>query len=230
MDEELFLDRTTPMKPNASLLIAAVLVAFASCKPGDGPKPVDNGTQVSKPAVPTADWRMADSVIKCMGDVEGRTVADLFAGDGYYTFELLDAGARVIAIETDPALVSAIQAKAAEKGIGPDRLQTRLVTVGEPGIAPGEVDHALCTTVYLNISDRQSFFTRVHAGMKPSGQLIVVDFLQEQTPMGPPMELRVDINQVMDELQPCGFSDIISNTKKIPHRFVIQALELGMPE
>ena len=46
-----------------------------------GPKPVDDGTQVSKPAVPTADWRMADSVIKCMGDVEGRTVADLLNVD-----------------------------------------------------------------------------------------------------------------------------------------------------
>ncbi len=218
------------MKPNASLLFAISLIAFASCKPGDGPKPVDGGQQVSKPAMPTADWRMADSVIKFMGDVEGRTIADLFAGDGYYTFELLDAGARVIAVETDPALISAIQAKAAEKGIGPDRLQTRLVTAGDPGVASGEVDHALCTTVYLNISDRQSFFTRVHAALKPSGQLVVVDFLQEQTPMGPPMELRVAIDQVMDELQPCGFSDIISNTKKIPHRFVIQALELGQPE
>ncbi|MBK9288747.1 MAG: class I SAM-dependent methyltransferase [Flavobacteriales bacterium] len=218
------------MKPNVALLLVACIVAFASCTPGEGPQPVDDGQQANRPAVPTADWRMADSVIKFMGDVEGRTVADLFAGDGYYTFELLDAGARVIAIESDPALISAIQAKAAEKGIGPDRLQTRLVATGDPGITPGEVDHALCTTVYVNITDRQHFFTQVHAGLKPAGQLVVVDFLQEQTPMGPPMELRVDINQVMDELQPCGFSDIISNTKKIPHRFVIQALELGMPE
>ena len=218
------------MKPSATPLITAILVAFTSCTPGDGPTPADQTQQVSKPAVPVADWRMADSVIKFMGDVEGRTVADLFAGDGYYTFELLDAGAKVIAIESDQTLISAIQAKAAEKGIGPDRLQTRLVTVGDAGVTAGEVDHALCTTVYLNITDRQGFFTRVHQGLKPAGQLIVVDFLQEQTPMGPPMEMRVDINQVMDELQPCGFSDLISNTKKIPHRFVIQALELGMPE
>ncbi|MBK8613631.1 MAG: hypothetical protein IPN85_09045 [Flavobacteriales bacterium] len=76
---------------------------------------------------------------------------------------------------SDPASISAIQAKAAEKGIGPDRLQTRLVATGDPGITPGEVDHALCTTVYVNITDRQHFFTQVHAGLKPAGQLVVVD-------------------------------------------------------
>jgi hypothetical protein len=87
------------------------------------------------------------------------------------------------------------------------------------------VDRALCTRTYLSIQDRVAFFSRVKAGLAAKGQLIIVDYLQEQTPMGPPMELRVNVEQIMDELEPCGFTDIGGYTKKIPYRFIVQAMD-----
>jgi hypothetical protein len=186
-------------------------------------------TPASSPAAPApvldAGQQDADTLFRVMGGVSGKTVADLFADDGAYTFKLLAAGARVIAIGTEPSSLANVEKKARELGYGPDKLIIRQVQEGDPGIAPGEVDRALCTRTYLSIQDRVAFFSRVKAGLAAKGQLIIVDYLQEQTPMGPPMELRVNVEQIMDELEPCGFTDIGGYTKKIPYRFIVQAMD-----
>jgi len=212
----------------AASLLSLSLTLVASC----GEKATSTTVTPTPPAVTSApppvvdtDRQLTDTLFTVMGGVSGKTVADLFAGDGSYTFRLLEAGARVIAIETDQAALKAIEAKAQELGFGPDKLITRLVKDGDPGITTGEVDRALCTRTFLTIQDRVVFFSRVKAGLAAKGQLIIVDFLQEQTPMGPPMELRVNVEQIMDELEPCGFTDIGGYTKKIPYRFIVQAME-----
>ncbi len=174
------------------------------------------------------DWRHTDSLLALMGDLQGRRVADLFAGDGYYTLELLKAGAMVIAIDNDQATLDKVAALAASSGFGPDRLITRVVPSGRSGLSPGEVDRALCTRTFLTIPDaeRIPYFSQVHEALGPDGQLFLVEFMQVQSPMGPPMEMRVNETQVMDELSPAGFTDVISYSQKLPYRFVIQAMEL----
>jgi hypothetical protein len=212
--------------PVTSLFLA--LTGLVACTtptpPTAAPAPV--ASTPSNPAPSGApEWLATDTLFAVMGGVKDLTVADLFAGDGTYTLRLLDAGARVIAIDTDAAALEALAAQARQRGFGPDRLTTRVTTPGVPGITPGEVDRALCTRTFLTIQDRIPFFTAVKAGLRPKGQLIIVDFLPEQTPMGPPVDLRVTVEQVMDELEPCGFTDIGGYSKKIPYRFIIQAME-----
>ncbi len=213
--------------------IAAPLLAFGllalGCTGPSNPttdRPAQgSGSSGSGATAAAPDWHATDSLFAVMGGVQGRVVADLFAGDGYYTLKLLEAGAKVVAIDTDPAALQALEAKAKEKGYGPDKLIVRTTTEGNPGLLVGEVDRALCTKPFLTIQDRVPFFSAVKAGLAPKGQLIIVDFLQEQTPMGPPMDLRVPLEQVMDELEPCGFTDIGGYSKKLPYRFIIQAME-----
>jgi len=178
-----------------------------------------------------ADWRRTDTLLAMFGDLRGRRVADLFAGDGHYTLALLNAGATVFAMENDQARLDALVEKAKVAGYGPDRLIVRLVSEGDPGIRPGEVDRALCTRTYstIPVAERIPYFTRVHEALGHEGQLFVVEYLPVQTPMGPPLEQRVSESVIMDELGPAGFSDVISWSQKLPYRYVIQAMELAAP-
>lgn len=206
-------------------LVLAGLVACTSPTPPAAERTPVTGAQPAPAPAAGPEWLATDTLFAVMGGVKDLVVADLFAGDGTYSLKLLEAGARVIAIDTDAGSLQALAAQASQRGFGPDRLTTRVTTPGVPGITPGEVDRALCTRTFLTIQDRVPFFTAVKAGLRPKGQLIIVDFLPEQTPMGPPMDLRVTVEQVMDELEPCGFTDIGGYTKKIPYRFIIQAME-----
>ena len=50
-------------------------------------------------------WQKPDLVIQQLGDVEGKTVADLGAGTGYFSRRIAYKGARVIAIDIDPLAI-----------------------------------------------------------------------------------------------------------------------------
>ncbi len=212
------------------LLISVSIVAISACTHdqahGDGTS-VNSGNSTSTPPPSRTpdDWHATDSLFKVMGGVNGKIVADLFVGDGYYTRKLLEAGARVIAMDDDPRNVEALSKWKTEAGIGDDRLLIRSSTPGAPNLNLAEVDMALCTRSFISIPDRSSYFMKVKASIKPPCMLFIVDFLPEQTPEGPPMDQRVSDEQVMDAMEPVGFTDIGGYTRKLPYRFVVQAMD-----
>lgn len=180
--------------------------------------------QPAAPANATADdWHNTDTLFTIMGGVQGKVVADLFAGDGYYTWKLIDAGARVIAIDDDAGSIAALEQEKKARGIGDDRLLLRVTPAGTPGLLANEADMALCTRPYLTINDRQAFFTQVRQGLKPPRRVFIVDFLAEQTPVGPPMDQRAGQEMVMGEMSTFGFTDIGAYSKTLPYRFVLFA-------
>lgn len=175
------------------------------------------------PARTPDDWHMVDTLFATMGGVNGRMVADLFVGDGYYTMKLLEAGARVIAMDDDPNNLAALEARKKAMGICDERLVIRQATPGAPNLAANEVDIALCTRELLTIPDQAAYFRKLLPCIRSPHNLFVVNFLPEQTPMGPPMEQRMDEIAAMDIVGPGGFSDIGTYSKKLPYRFLMQA-------
>ena len=69
-------------------------------------------------------WQKPDLVIDQLGNVNGKVVADLGAGTGYFSRRIAYKGAKVIAIDIDP---QAIQWMQAQKSRFPIELQERLV-------------------------------------------------------------------------------------------------------
>ena len=219
------------------LLLASFLFVCSSCedKPGNNPSTTSGSASsangagtTSTPGCPPArtpdDWHTVDSLFVAMGGVNGKTVADLFVGDGYYTMKLLEAGAKVIAMDDDPRNIEALQAKKAEMGICDERLVIRNGTAGAPNLSVNEVDIALCTRQLLSIPDAVGYFTKVRSCIRYPSNLFVVQFLPEQTPVGPPLDQRLPEDRVMDAMEPCGFTDIGSYSKKMPYRYMVHAL------
>ena len=212
---------------NSVIFAAALVLALASCGGDQGNSTTSTaaGTQPATKQAPTDrdQWQAAGEIMTSMGGVGGKTVADLFAGDGYMTFKLIDAGANVIAIDTDPKALEAIEARKKAAGLGDDRLRTRLTQTGEPGITMEEADAALCMHKWMEIQDRTTFFTKVRAGLKKPKLVGIVEFLPEPTPVGPPIEQRVTPDEVMSGLEQPGFTDVTGLTKKAPYQFIVVA-------
>ncbi|MEO8734720.1 MAG: hypothetical protein ABI373_10350 [Flavobacteriales bacterium] len=170
-----------------------------------------------------ASWRMGDSVLALMGDLHGRTVADLFAGDGYYTWKLLDAGARVLAMDDDTSHVATLLAAKKAKGISDDRLLIRLSSTGRPVLLPAEADMALITRELSTIPDRDAWFKQVQRGLRGHKPTYVVNFLPQPSPIGPPAGQRMDYNSAADVLTAVGYTDISILYRKIPYRYILFA-------
>ncbi len=167
------------------------------------------------------DRGSGDSLLTVMGSVQGKVVADMFAGNGYYTWHLMGAGARVLAIDVDPANIAALEARKKAEGIGDDRLLIRLTTPGVTGLMPNEVDMALITREYSQLGDRQAWFAQLMAGVRDPHTFFLVNYVPQQTPEGPPLSQRMDFNTVADEVTEFGYGDVGIMYKKMPYRFIL---------
>lgn len=169
----------------------------------------------------TDDWRAGDSLMAILGPLQGKVVADMFAGDGYYTWKLLNAGARVLALDDNPDNIAALEARKKSAGIGDDRLLIRLTQPGVPGLLPDEVDLALITREYSQLGNRPAWFAQLMKGVRAPRTFFLVNFLPAQSPVGPPLSQRMQYNTVMDELTAFGYWDTGVFYKSLPYRYVL---------
>ena len=199
---------------------------FSSCSdPGTSNKtttaPPD--TVASSVQTDTNDWRSGDSLFTVLGPLDGKVVADMFAGDGYYTWKMLGAGARVLALDDDPANIAALEARKKAANIGDDRLIIRQTTPGITGLMPDEVDIALVTREFSTLGDRKAWFTQLLKGVRSPRTVYIVNFLPQQSPVGPPLSQRMAYNTVLDELNEFGFDDVGVYYRKMPYRYIVFA-------
>ncbi|HRN36034.1 MAG TPA: hypothetical protein PLV70_08235 [Flavobacteriales bacterium] len=193
----------------------------AGCQgPSTGASTDPGTTQAIRP-FDAGDARMGDSLIKAMGPLAGKVVADLYADDGYYTWKLLGAGARVLAMEDDPAQAAALEARKKSEGIGDDRLLVRLVPAGTVGLLPGEADLALVTREYSTLGDRGAWIKELMAGIKEPHLFYLVNYLPVPSPSGPPLSQRMEFDRVADELMTFGVDDVGILYKTLPDRYIL---------
>lgn len=209
------------------------LLALAACTGGDAKTgsvpasvPASAGAVVAAQQGDDQEWRNVDTAWALIQGVAGRTVADLAAGDGYYTWRLLAAGAKVIAVDEDPANLAAIEARKAELGIGDDRLRTRLAAPGSTGLGANEADLAFIVQPYGTILNRANYFREVRSVIRAPHQVMIINYLQGSERNELPAEQRANEMHVMDELGSFGYADVVSMSKLLPERYMVVAQDL----
>lgn len=169
-------------------------------------------------------WQKPDLVIQELGDVEGKVVADIGAGTGYFSRRIAYKGAKVIAIDIDP---KAIQWMEEQKARFPIELQDRLVIrqaePDDPKLKAQEVDLVLLVNTYSYIANRVPYFTRLKEAIRPGGDVIIIDFKKKETPFGPAIEERVDVSDVEKELKEAGYTLLKIDQESLEYQYIIKA-------
>lgn len=173
------------------------------------------------------EWQQPEKVFKMMGDISGKTLMEIGAGTGYFSFKAVAKGARVIAADIDERFLNFIQEKRDKQSITPSAMEVRQIPEDSPGMRPDEVDIVYMVNVYHHIENRAEYFARLLANLKPGGQLMIVDFKKEDTPHGPPAEMRISSSDVQKELFQAGFQAISINDKTLPEQYVVQAYKVS---
>lgn len=221
----------------ASLLLAACSseTPTATIPEPTTPAQPEATTPSSYQAPNTAErdsWQKPQEVFLLMGnDLRNRTIADLAAGDGYFTFKLIEVGANVIAISDDPAQLAAIEARKKEMKLSDERLRTRLGSASDPMLAPNEVDACLLVHSYTRIPDKKSYLVKVYEGTKMPKPLFLLEWLNTETPIGPPMTDRMSSERIMDDIGLAGYTDVGTYSAKIPHQaFIFASHQTGIAD
>lgn len=166
-----------------------------------------------------AKWQKPELVIEKLGDINGKTIADIGAGTGYFSRRLAQKGANVLALDVDSLFLDYIDKNSADSL----SIETRRVPFDSPLLDSAEVDAVVIIDTYHHIENRHAYFRDVWRGMKAGGQLMVVDFKKEKTPEGPPVEMRIQGFKVMRELQDAGFIKVVIDVQTLENQYIITA-------
>lgn len=169
------------------------------------------------------NWQRPDAVLALMGDLTNKTVADIGAGTGYFSFRIAPKAAKTLAIDIDERFLKYIANKHKTQYADTLRLVTRLSQPNNPGLQPKEVDVVIVVNVYHHIDARTEYFRLVAQGLKAGGKLYIVDFKKGDYPMGPPDRLKIDVPQIRKELQAAGFARVQQASIDLPYQFVLVA-------
>jgi SAM-dependent methyltransferase len=170
------------------------------------------------------NWQNPDKVIEKMGDLEGKTVADIGVGTGYFAFRLVRRGAKVIGIDIEEKFLEYIENRKSDlPGSLSENITTRLTVPDDPNLRPNEVDWVLIVNTYYILDNRISYLRKIREGLKPGGKLIVVDYKSGDLPVGPNEEEKIQANDAVAEMERAGFRNINKDLNSLQYQYIIVA-------
>ncbi len=169
-----------------------------------------------------AEWQKPKETIANLGPLKGKTVADIGAGTGYFSFPIAQQAKKVIAIDIDQRFLDYIAQKKQTQKVGAN-IEPRLTKPDAPGLKRGEADMVLIVDTYHHIEGRIGYFKKLKKCLRKDGVLVVIDFKKMKTPMGPPVEMRVAEDEVEAELRSAGFTIVSVEKDLLPYQYMIKA-------
>lgn len=122
------------------------------------------------------DRREAITVMDEAGVAQGMTVADIGAGEGYYTVRLaarVGAGGRVLANDIDEAALRRLGNRVERERLG--NVSIVLGAPDDPKLPADSFDRIFLVHMYHEVAEPYAFLWRMRPALRRGGQVIVVD-------------------------------------------------------
>ncbi len=107
---------------------------------------------------------------------KGMTVADIGAGEGYYTTRLAErvgSRGRVLAQDIDPAVLERLGARVQRERL--DNVSIKQGSEDDPNLPEDSFDRVFLVHMYHEVTEPYAFLWRLRPALKNDGQVVVVD-------------------------------------------------------
>nr|WP_294847596.1 methyltransferase domain-containing protein [uncultured Sphingomonas sp.] len=131
----------------------------------------------------------AEEVMRLAGIVPGMSVADIGAGEGYYTVRLapiVGLSGRVLAQDIVPETRDRLAQRVSRENL--DNVTVRLGKPADPLLPPRSFDRIFMVHMYHEVTEPYEFLWHLRDALKPDGQVIVVDAYRSEKRHGMPLE------------------------------------------
>ena len=148
-------------------------------------------------------WQKPDEVVRALALAPNASVADIGAGTGYFAVRLARAvpQGRVHGVDLEPDMVRYLNHRAMHENL--PNLSSNVAAPDDPKLSEA-VDLALFVDVYHHIGSRERYFGNLRAALRPGGRIAIIDF-KPDSPVGPPSQHRVSVEQIKAEMQRAGY-------------------------
>lgn len=143
-----------------------------------------------------------DGVLGGVGLVGGERVLDAGCGGGFWSLVFSHAvgdEGLVFSVDVKDASIKSLMGKVIEGGV----LNVKPViasVAGEIPVRDGVFDVVFLSNVFHGFDghDTEVFLDEAERVLRAGGRLAVVEFVKEQTPVGPPLDIRLDAGELED--------------------------------
>ena len=171
-------------------------------------------------------WQQPDVLVSMLGDLEGKVVADIGAGSGYFTFRLAESAEKVVAIDIDQRFLDHIEGR--KEGEGANNVETRLTTPENPGLKADEADIVLVVNTFHLIDEKVEWLAKLYEGMKENSRLVVVDYKKYGfIPQGPNSDHKFEPEEVEAFMMEAGFEMARSSSEELEYQYIVKTKKGG---
>jgi ubiquinone/menaquinone biosynthesis C-methylase UbiE len=120
--------------------------------------------------------------------------ADLGAGTGYISLPLSQQVKAVIALDSQREMLDALMESVGPQGSG--NIWPVIGQLPELPFADRSMDRIFVVNVLHEFEDRNRLVEEIQRVLKEGGRVSLVDFQKRQTSFGPPVDERIDIDEI----------------------------------
>jgi predicted methyltransferase len=192
----------------AAVLAAAVIGAPAPAQ--------TQGAPAASHETKRDEWQRVDDIFAAMKVKPGAVVADVGAGDGYFTTRLAAAVGRsgkVHAIDVNPVALGRLKTTVAEAGL--ENVEIVHGSVDDPKLLPASIDAALIVNAYHEMDEHQAMLAKIRAALKPEGRLVIVEPISPARKERPRAEQtrnhEIALDLVRTDARDAGFTEVAAH-------------------
>lgn len=133
-------------------------------------------------------------VIQAIGVDKSQVWADIGCGAGYFSLPLADTVDKVYAVDISDQMLAKLQAKLAE-----NRVTNVSVQKSAESVIPlprSSVDGVLLALVVHELNEPEQMLPKIAGLLKIEGRLIIIEWVNKPTKMGPPVHHRLSTEQI----------------------------------
>lgn len=153
-----------------------------------------------------ADMKFQESMD--MLELDGNCkVLDIGSGTGIFAFTAAEKACKVVSVEMDDLMIG-IQEEKIEKGNVDNVEIVKCNLDGEKlPFDDGYFDAVILSTLVHEIDDKDKMFSEIERITKPGARILIVDFKKKKTEFGPPLEERLDDDEIRKIVEKYEFEE-----------------------
>jgi len=169
------------------------------------------------------EWQKPDEIVQSLNLKPGDVIADIGAGDGYFTKRFAKAvspGGQALGLEITSSKVEYMRKDAEKSGL--NSYKALLIEFDDPGLKPGSVDVVFMCNTYHHLANRVEYLKRLSKSLKTNGRIVIVDFYKKPMPVGPSsLGHKVSKEVVLEEIREAGYK-LQDDKDLLPYQYYLE--------
>jgi ubiquinone/menaquinone biosynthesis C-methylase UbiE len=136
----------------------------------------------------------------------GEIIADIGAGSGYFTFRIahhVGSEGKVYAVDVNPDMIRHINRRIRE--LQTNNVISVLADPDDPLLPERSVNRFFMCDVWHHVENRTKYLALMKKMLKPGGEIVMIDFHKKPLPLGPPPQMKIAREEVIEQLERGGF-------------------------